>query len=338
MLAAHAEQPPAGFVGAVATALGDLLAVHVPTVRWSVWPGPGGTTLGLASQARPHAPVLPFLDAQERWDARAQDWIVEYLLRAGAHLAGAAMPQQRPAPDDAAPVLPPAPRAAAVTPAPASELQPPVPEPWAQPAEPWAPPLDLTASPAEPWAPSHDEPELLLPQRASVTGYAPAVVEAPPEQPAPSPAPATAEPYRGPAAVAPLPFVPDGPLQDFALDTLNHATNVLRETGAFDHEVFVVLLDVTGRRAESCAGGAAQARSRALEIVRSSGAGRAAITWIDRNPTDLPGPRQKFAAVLVDAWDAGGEGVRVGCRFVDDVLGTGPLGRPLVVGPVARLL
>jgi hypothetical protein len=80
------------------------------------------------------------------------------------------------------------------------------------------------------------------------------------------------------------------------------------------------------------------ARSRALEAVRSSGAGRAAVTWIDRNPTDLPGPRQTFAAVLVDAWDAGGEGVRVGCRFVDDVLGTGPLGSPLVVGPVARLL
>ena len=76
----------------------------------------------------------------------------------------------------------------------------------------------------------------------------------------------------------------------------------------------------------------------ARELVRTSHAARAAITWVERDPADLPGPRQCFPAVVVDAWDAHHEGVRVGRRFVDDVLGTGPLGGRLVVGPVAPLL
>jgi hypothetical protein len=133
--------------------------------------------------------------------------------------------------------------------------------------------------------------------------------------------------------------VDDEPLQDFALDALDHAMALLRETGAFDREAFVLLLDGSGaRRTESCGGDPGEAGRRARELVRSSGAARAAITWIDRDPADLPGPRQLFPAVVVDAWDAGADGVRVGRRFVDDVLGTGPLGGPLVLGPIAPLL
>ncbi len=113
---------------------------------------------------------------------------------------------------------------------------------------------------------------------------------------------------------------------------------LLRETGAFDREVFVLLVDAAGRRTESCTGDPREARFRAGELVRSSGAARAAITWIEQDPVDLPGPRQQFPAVVVDAWDAGTEGIRVGRRFVADVLGTGPLGDRLVVGPIAALL
>ena len=139
-----------------------------------------------------------------------------------------------------------------------------------------------------------------------------------------------------PAGAAPAPGTV---VEDFALDALDHAMALLRDTGAFDGEVYVLLLDAQGRRrTESCPGDAREARFRARELVRSSGATRAAITFIERDPADLPGPRQAFPAVVVDAWDAGTGGVRVGRRFVDDVLGTGPLGPPLVVGHIARLL
>ncbi|MBN9375994.1 MAG: hypothetical protein J0I40_11525, partial [Cellulomonas sp.] len=102
MVAGHGGPAPAGFVEAVATALGDLLAVHVAGVRWRVWPGPAGPTLGVVSHLRPQAPVVPFLDAQDRWDARARDWMAEYLSRAAAHLSGATVPQPRRGPDDEA--------------------------------------------------------------------------------------------------------------------------------------------------------------------------------------------------------------------------------------------
>ncbi|HEY0118756.1 MAG TPA: hypothetical protein VGC04_08255 [Cellulomonas sp.] len=292
MLTAHGGHPaPAGFVEAIATAIGDLLAVHVPGVHWSVWPGPAGPTLGVASDVRPHAPVVPFLDAQDRWSSGARDWILDYLTRAAAHLAAAALPQPRVAPDDSA--------------------------------------TTVEASPARAARPAPVYPE---PAPAPVAAPEPAL------EPALEAALKTAPVAAAPTVPAAPAYVPDMPLEDFALDALDHAMALLRETGAFDREVFVLLLDAAGRRTQTCSGDHADARLRALDLVRSSGAGRAAITWIERDPADLPGPRQTFPAVVVDAWDAGAEGVRVGRRFVDDVLGTGPLGGRLVVGPVAPLL
>ena len=322
MIAAHGGHPaPAGFVEAVATALGDLLAVHVPGVRWSVWPGPGGPTLGVASDARPHSPVVPFLDTQDRWNAGTQDWIVDYLTRAATHLASAGLPQQRIAPDDRA-------RTSAAHAAAAPAVVPQIgfadDEPAEAPAQVAAPPVEAVRDEPTPFVVPRlaADPEPLAAPVALVPDPGPALV-APPE--------------REPEPAAPA-WVPDMPLEDFALDALDHAMALLRETGAFDREVFVLLLDGTGRRTESCPGDPGEARFRARELVRSSGAARAAVTWIERDPADLPGPRQAFPAVVVDAWDAGGEGLRVGRRFVDDVLGTGPLGGRLVVGRVAPLL
>jgi hypothetical protein len=154
----------------------------------------------------------------------------------------------------------------------------------------------------------------------------------------PSVEPAVAEPVPA-ASLLPATAAAATPLEDFALDALDHAMALLRQTGAFDREAFVMLIDAEGRRrTESCPGDPGEARFRARELVRSSGAARAAITYVERNPLELPGPRQTFPAVLVDAFDAGNGGLRVGRRFVDDVLGTGPIGAPLVVGHIARLL
>lgn len=397
MVTTHGGPAPAGFVEAVATALGDLLAVHVAGVRWAVWPGPAGPTLGVASAARPLSPVVPFLDAQARWDARAREWVVDYLSRAAAHLSGATLPQPRSAPDDG-------PVAAVEQPAPAGEPAaaygesvdatplPSQPVDHAEaPYEPVATGLPTPALPTRaaaapgPDAPHPTAPDPALPApglpsrgriadvfaRTSVVAPAQASAEDPsPTAQVPEPtaeAPAAAEPTSSalpartaivdphpadpspvpdtssatlPApASAPAPVLPETPLGDFALDALEHAMVLLRETGAFDREVFVLLIDGDGRRrTESCPGEAGDARFRARELVRSSGAVRAATTYIDRDPADLPGPRQTFPAVVVDAWDAGVEGVRVGRRFVDDVLGTGPLGPSLVVGPIAPLL
>lgn len=326
MVTAHGGRPaPAGFVEAVATAIGDLLAVHVPGVRWSVWPGPGGPTLGVASDARPHSPVVPFLDAQDRWDSRDKDWVVDYLARAAAHLAGSSVPQPRHAPDDAA-----VPTAAPG--APVAQV------PFAVPATGYG---SVPAEESQSAADAQDaEPATAVEvtpaaQPAAVVGPAPVVEPVAP--PVVTAEPAFVAPPAPTTPPAPV-FVPDMPLQDFALDALDHAMSLLRETGAFDGEVFVLLLDGAGRRTESCPGDPGDARLRARELVRSSGAARAAITWVERNPVDLPGPRQTFPAVVVDAWDVGWEGLRVARRFVDDVLGTGPLGGRLVVGPVGPLL
>lgn len=272
-ITAHPGGPaPAGFVEAVATAIGDLLAVHVPTTRWSVWPGPSGPTLGVASAVRPAAPVLPFLDAQDRWDAGTRDWVLDYLSRAAAFLVPPGdVPRPHQSPDDEAVQT-------SVLVAPVSDVM-------------------LEAVPAEP---------------ALVSDEAPAA----------------------PAVAAP----PAVPLDTFALDTLDHALAVLREAGAFDREAFVVLVGDTGQRTESCSGEPAASLARARALVASSGAARAAVAWVDRSPEALPGPMQRFPAVIVDAWRAGDAGLRVAHRFVDDVLGTDLLGSPLVVGPVAPLL
>ncbi len=414
MVTTHGGPAPAGFVEAVATALGDLLAVHVSGARWAVWPGPSGPTLGVASLARPHAPVVPFLDTQDRWDARARDWMADYLSRAAAHLSGLAVPQPRQAPDDAATRAGEEHLAATVAAATADRT---VYEPVA--ATPGWSPLVLPtrgAAPAEvpqpalptPALPLSTVPASAVPTPAVPTPAVPAPTVPAPAVPAPSPvadrelplvglerpvarrelpvaeperlatepesrvteperrvteperlvagpAVPTATPWAplpapsAPGAAAPVPVTandeptarvaPATPVDEFALDALDHAMVLLRETGAFDREVFVLLIDADGRRrTESCPGEVGEARFRARELVRSSGAVRAATTFIDRDPADLPGPRQTFPAVVVDAWDAGAEGVRVGRRFVDDVLGTGPLGPPLVVGHIARLL
>lgn len=356
MVTTHGGPAPAGFVEAVATALGDLLAVHVAGARWAVWPGPAGPTLGVASAARPQSPVVPFLDAQDRWDARAREWVIDYLARAAAHLSGAAVPQPRQAPDDgpavaaeqsrtadepaAAPYEP-----AVVAPLPSQpEDHADLPyEPVTAVPEPAAAALPTRGAVPVPSAPALPVPDLALPATVApeevAVPYAPvAAAFTPDPTPAAPPAPEQSEDV-SPAAATPTPVLPDTPLDDFALDALEHAMVLLRETGAFDREVFVLLIGGDGRRrTESCPGEPGEARSRARELVRSSGAVRAATTYIEREPADLPGPRQTFPAVVVDSWDAGAEGVRVGRRFVDDVLGTGPLGPSLVVGPIAPLL
>lgn len=334
MVAAHGGRAaPTGFVEAVGTAIGDLLAVHIPGVRWSVWPGPAGPTLGLASDARPHSPVIPFLDAQDRWDARVQDWIIDYLARAAAHLSGAAVPQPRVAADDRPAYRTPAANARAQAGRLATR---PVPAPQRPPAPSFVP-EDLPALPVPEITP------LFMPEDTTP----PFVPDVLPPVPAPPVAVAVTTAVPEPVApvqqhVAPEPvaqaYVAEGRLDDFALDTLDHAMALLRDTGAFDREVFVLLVHAAGRRTESCTGDPREARFRARELVRSSGAARAAITWIEHDPVDLPGPRQQFPVVVVDAWDAGTEGIRVARRFVADVLGTGPLGDRLVVGPISPLL
>jgi hypothetical protein len=185
-------------------------------------------------------------------------------------------------------------------------------------------------------------PEPFAPPAPAAVEVLPASITEP-ENTAPAFAPVLdAPPASAPIAPAPVALAATAaalPLEDFALDALDHAMALLRETGAFDREAFVMLLDGDGRRrTESCPGDPGEARFRARELVRSSGAARVAITYIERSPLDLPGPRQTFPAVVVDACDAGSGGLRVARRFVDDVLGTGPIGAPLVVGHIARLL
>ncbi len=397
LISEHGGRPaPAGFVEAIATALGDLLAVHVPRVRWSVWPGPDGPTLGVVSEARPTSPVVPFLDAQDRWASSARDWVVDYLTRAAAHLAGATVPRQHTAPESvpAADERGALGRAFDSSAVPAAAYDEPA---AAMPT--FAPAYDEPAAPMPTFTPSYDEPAASMPTFAPAYEAGPvppfdemaasalaldalqAAVPAVPAFPAvpagpvgpvdpasgepwavqpapvglvdvvvrPEPMPAVehlgvSAPAWAPApppvpALAPEPVAPDGALEDFALSTLDHAVAVLRETGAFDREAFVVLQDGTGQRLESCPGDPRESLQRAREIVGASGARRAAVAWIDRLPLGLPGPQQRFPAVLVDAWQAGGEvGVRVARRFVDDVLGTDLIGAPVVVGPTVALL
>ena len=263
MRAEHDGGPaPAGFVESVAAAVGDLLAVHLPDVHWAVWPGPQGPTLGVASGARPLAPVLPFLDAQDHWRSGDRDWLHDYLARAAAHLVAAPAPQ--------APV------------------------------------------PRQHFSPEDDEPAT-WPAPAAQHAAAPPPPAAP--TPEPDPEPARSE-----------------PLEHFARDTLDHAMALLRDTGPFDGEVLAVLAGYGGRRTDLCSGEPGEALRRARALVRDSGTGRAAVVWVERNPAGLPGPPQRFPAVVVDAWDGDAGSLRLAHRFVDDVLGTDPIGEVLTVG------
>ena len=95
---------PAGLVEAVGAALGDVLVATVPGTRWVVCPGPDGAMPAVVAAARPGAPVMPFADAWDRWEACSRAWVIPYLSRAAAHLALGVMPQQRgpqdPQPDE----------------------------------------------------------------------------------------------------------------------------------------------------------------------------------------------------------------------------------------------
>jgi hypothetical protein len=330
MLDAHPDGPaPAGFAESVATALGDLLAVHVPTVRWAVWPGPDGPTLGVASVARPHAPVLPFVDVQDRWRAGSRDWVVGYLDRAAAHLAATTtLPHPRQAPDDAADD-----GATSVGVGTTTDEA-------------------MAEDPGHTTAPEPATDGAMTSEPAPGDAIEPATKDAATERPVASDEPAGAVP---PADVSPdnvspdepaattVPDeatapAPDEPLEAFARSTLDHAMLLLQETGTFDREILVLLVGPAGRRAEVFAGDPVQTLARAYAMVRGSGARRAAVTWVERHPAYLPGAPQRFPAVVVDTWDTGAPGLRVAHRFVDDVLGTDPLGGPLVVGTVPALI
>lgn len=361
---------PAGLVDWVGVALGDLLVSHVAGSRWVVCPGPSGPTLGIVGDAHPLAPVVPIPDAQDRWDAGARGWIGGYLGAAAAHLAGVTMPQPRvsvenvssserttgpaPAPEDDEPSGPadsPAetlaapggdPEAAAAA-AEATEWTPVVvpaagtPLPSRHHAAP--DPADATtvdAGPAADAGPATDtgaataEPTAVEPSAVEVTAVEPSAVAPDPVEPA-SAAPGAAQRPTN------LPHPPSSAAQELALRALEHALVVLRR-GPFDREAFVMLVDDSGTRTLACTGEPSQALRQARDTARTSGARAVAIGWIDRHPAGVPDPRQGFPAVLIEASEAGAPGLKVAHRFVEDALGTGPLGDPVLVGEVPPLL
>lgn len=366
---------PAGLVEWVGVALGDLLVTHVAGSRWVVCPGPSGPTLGIVGDAHPLAPVVPIPDAQDRWDAGARGWIGGYLGAAAAHLAGVTMPQPRvsvenvtsserttaqaPAPVDDEPPAPADSLAGSFTAAgsepdaaPAAEAE----------ATEWTPvvvPAQGTPLPSRHHAPSDGT-------AAAAAGAAPTADPGPDTAPpaATPPAPVQPEPVR-PAAVQPtavqptavqptavqptavqptapqrptnLPHPPSTAAQELALRALEHALVVLRR-GPFDREAFVMLVDESGTRTLACTGEPSQALRQARDTARTSGARAVAIGWIDRHPAGIPDPRQGFPAVLIEASEAGAPGLKVAHRFVEDALGTGPLGDPVLVGEIPPLL
>ncbi|OZB47257.1 MAG: hypothetical protein B7X40_09725 [Cellulomonas sp. 14-74-6] len=359
---------PAGLVEWVGVALGDLLVTHVAGSRWVVCPGPSGPTLGIVGDARPLAPVVPIPDAQDRWDAGARGWIGGYLGAAAAHLAGVTMPQPRvsvenvtsserttgpaPAPVDDEPSTPAdyladslpaagsepdatAPEAKEWTPVVAPALGTPLPSRHHAPAD-ETEAATVDAGPAADAGPATDP----APATAAPTAVGPRRVELTPVEPSAA-APDTVES----ATVAPttpqrptnLPHPPSTAAQELALRALEHALVVLRR-GPFDREAFVMLVDDSGTRTLACTGEPSQALRQARDTARTSGARAVAIGWIDRHPAGIPDPRQGFPAVLVEASEAGAPGLKVAHRFVEDALGTGPLGDPVLVGEVPPLL
>ncbi|MBN9328530.1 hypothetical protein [Cellulomonas sp. 73-145] len=369
---------PAGLVEWVGVALGDLLVTHVAGSRWVVCPGPSGPTLGIVGDAHPLAPVVPIPDAQDRWDAGARGWIGGYLGAAAAHLAGVTMPQPRvsvenvtaserttapaSAPVDDEPsapadslaaslaeagIVPDAAPAAAEAEAEATEWTPVVvPAPGTPLPSRHHAPADGTAAAAAGAAPTADPG----PGAARPAAAAPAPVQAAPVQPPAVQAAAVQPAPVQPAAVQPtavqptaprrptnLPHPPSTAAQELALRALEHALVVLRR-GPFDREAFVMLVDESGTRTLACTGEPSQALRQARDTARTSDARAVAIGWIDRHPAGIPDPRQGFPAVLIEASEAGAPGLKVAHRFVEDALGTGPLGDPVLVGEVPPLL
>ena len=300
---------PAGLVEWVGVALGDLLVTHVPGSHWVVCPGPAGPTLGVSGAAHPLSPVVPLPDAQDRWAAGATGWINGYLDAAAAHLAGTTLPQPRPSSENVA-VTEVQAAAASQDDEPGTDD-----EPGAASEDEWAPTVAPGAGTS-------------LPSRGSAQ---PPVAE---DEPGST---STSAPAPAPERPANLPHPPSTTAQDLALRALQHALVVLRR-GPFDREAFVMLVDDSGTRTLACTGEPAEALRQARDTARASGARAAAIGWIDRRADGIPDPRQGFPAVLVEASEAGAPGLRVAHRFVEDALGTGPLGDPVLVGEVAALL
>ncbi|MBO0921825.1 hypothetical protein J1G42_13425 [Cellulomonas sp. zg-ZUI222] len=91
---------PAGVSAALGIAVGDLLLASVTDAVWMMCPGPDGATPGVLLPDRPHMPVLPVLDAHQRWRVRSPSWTVDYVQRAAAHLMSGRqqVPTPHPAP------------------------------------------------------------------------------------------------------------------------------------------------------------------------------------------------------------------------------------------------
>lgn len=327
---------PAGLVEWVGVALGDLLVTHVPGSRWVVCPGPTGPTLGIVGDAHPLAPVVPIPDAQDRWDAGVRGWIGGYLGAAAAHLAGVTMPQPRVSVENVSTSE----RTTASTPAseddepsaPADSLAESFPEAGSEPG--------AAAPEAKEWTPVvQPAPGAPLPSRhhAPVDATDAAAADAASTAAEPTAVAPTAATPTAPQRPTNLPHPPSTAAQELALRALEHALVVLRR-GPFDREAFVMLVDDSGTRTLACTGEPSHALRQARDTARTSGARAVAIGWIDRHPAGVPDPRQGFPAVLIEASEAGAPGLKVAHRFVEDALGTGPLGDPVLVGEVPPLL
>jgi len=152
---------PAGVSAALGIAVGDLLLASVTDAVWMMCPGPDGATPGVLVPDRPHMPVLPVLDAHQRWRVRSASWTVDYVQRAAAHLVSGRqqVPTQHPAPASEQ-----APAATAPEPARAPAVAPdsPADEPAPQPAA-WTPTFVEDTAPDEPapqpaaWSPTFVE-------------------------------------------------------------------------------------------------------------------------------------------------------------------------------------
>jgi hypothetical protein len=326
LVVAGGGHAPAGLVEAVGVALGDALLGAVPGTAWVVCPGPGGPMPGVAAATRPLAPVVPLADAQDRWADVTCGWIGSYVERAAAHLAASVVPQPRVPQDDedavAEPATEPQPEGlpvAATEPGAWAPIFASAPVAAPQP-EPEAVPVAATAPEPEPVAAPEPEP---TPEP---------VASAPEPEPEPTPEPVATAPAR-----AQLPQPPTEQVQILALEALDRAVTALRH-GVFDREAYVTVVDSSGTRTLSCPGDPGLVLHRAREAARNCGGRRVAIAWIERRPHGVPGPLESFPAVMVEASEPGQLGLRVAHRFVDDVLGTGPLGEPVLVGQVPPLL
>ena len=338
---------PAGVSAALGIAVGDLLLASVTDAVWMMCPGPDGATPGVLVPDRPHMPVLPVLDAHQRWRVRSASWTVDYVQRAAAHLVSGRqqVPTQHPAPASEQ-----APAATAPEPARAPAVAPdsPADEPAPQPAA-WTPTFvedtgpDDAADEPPAWTPTFVE-DASEPFAADVAA-APslvedtALVEEPSlvEEPAVAPQ-STVTPGRGLPVTAhqhltpeDLPHRPSERVQDLALRALELALDraVADAAGSAPfvlvREGYVVeVLDFPHSDA-----GLAQAR----DAARSGGYTAAAVAWTSPADATRPHPR-----VVVDASAAGRPGIRVAHSYTHDERGGHEVGGPLVVGQSAPVL